>query len=142
MPLQTSMTEDQLAAFMLAELGETASVLDWGMESPQVREVVVDTLYAYADIDAIDEATDIRKLRVLGRREAWRAAIRGLVHMMNTRTPAGASFDFGRLQAQAEVALQLAERDAHEFDQRMLVSSTRVSRVTPYPLTNDDEDEF
>lgn len=72
MPVPTSYTEAELAAYMYGLLGATAPVIGWA-DSTALDDAVIETLIAYG-VGTIEEASDIVKLRTLAQVEAWRAA--------------------------------------------------------------------
>lgn len=72
MPVPTSYTETGLADYMKSVLAETAEAINWITTPGSYQEAVNETLIAYG-VDDIAEATDIKKLRVIARREVWRA---------------------------------------------------------------------
>lgn len=75
MPIPTAYTEPELAQFALTQLGDLATALSWAVETPSVTEAVTDALLAYG-VSAIVDATDVPKLRALGRVAIWRAVAR------------------------------------------------------------------
>lgn len=71
MPAPTSYTEDTLADFMQAVLKSVATDLTW-TDTADYQEAINETLLAYGAADIAD-ASNITKLRLLARREVWRA---------------------------------------------------------------------
>ena len=138
MPLPTSYTEDQICSFMLSELGTIATILDWSVSTPQVRDALWDTLIAY-DVATVAAATNMHKLRTLARREAWRAAVKGLTDAYDFSSPDGSSRSRSQMVRQAEARLVEAAQAAKRYDLALALSSLRVHRVSPYGPQSDAE---
>lgn len=81
MAVPTVYTEDELADYMIGLAGEIATQkLGWTIDD--LYEAVNDTLLAYGetDISLITGATNIRYLRLLARRELWKAIMQATAH--------------------------------------------------------------
>lgn len=74
MAIPTSYTEEELKAYMHSTLSATATSLNWNVADGYYNEPVIAAVLAY-DVDDIEDATDMQKLRALARREAWRAVM-------------------------------------------------------------------
>lgn len=130
MPVPTSYTEEQLATFMHGCLGDVATELGWSVDGGSYSEAVTEALLAY-DVADIADATDMRKLRALARREAWRAAVASLAARYDF-TADGASHHLSQIHAAAQAALAAAEADAARYDTAYQVTATPVHYGDPY----------
>lgn len=138
MAAPTAYTESELAAFMVNMLSQVAGVLGWtGLVDLQTA--VDETLLAYG-VDDVAQATDIRKLRALGRREAWRAAMQATTADFDFSADGG-RYDRSQVHAQAAAMFQQAEVDALTFDDGYVVAADRLIPIhDPYTVIIDDED--
>lgn len=132
MAVPTSYSDATIADFMVAELGEVATVL--GLTDASFDEAIIDTLLAYGE-DDIADADDISRLRALARVQAWKRA----------RAAAAARYDFAdgtenlkrsQLFKHIQESLTAAESDAAVFaseDSAYVVGrSTAVYADDPY----------
>lgn len=140
MPVPTSYTEDQLKTFMVASLADVATVLGWSVATAQVVEAVYDALFAYfGGTGAIADATDMPKLRAAARVAAWRAAVGALAAKYDV-TLDSQSFRRGSLLANAEKALEKAEREATALGVGSTVGVVlTVKHTDPYRAAAVDE---
>lgn len=119
MPIPTEYTEETLAGYMLTALSQVAGVLGWDDETDEVGEAIIGALLAYFGTaganSIIANATDITKLRVLARREIWRAAVAALTTKYTFSTD-GQKFDRSDMMKLASAQLERAETDAAAFD--------------------------
>lgn len=129
MPVPTSYTEANLATFMHGCLGDVATELGW-LAASSYSEAVTETLLAYGVTD-IAGATDMRKLRALARREAWRAAVGSLASRYDF-TADGASHHLSQVYSQAQHALAAAEADAVRYDTAHQATLTKIHYGDPY----------
>ena len=77
MPVPTAYTEAELAAYMHSSLSTIAVEEGWSVAGGSYDEAVVETLLSYG-VDTIADATGIQRLRIIARREAWRAMAQAL----------------------------------------------------------------
>lgn len=114
MAAPTSYTETTFKEYLHTVLGAMAAGLGWTVVGGEYDEPVNETLLAYA-VDDIASATDIRKLRALGRCELWRAVMAAIVGDYDFRADGG---DYKRSQVYKHAAAQLAqaEMDAIVYD--------------------------
>lgn len=123
-------TETDLATFMAGEIGRIAAILGFTVPT-SYSETIIDTLITYG-VESIDEATDIRKLRALARREVWRSVVAKLASGINF-TADGVTVNRAQLQQQAKVALNIAETACVPFDDQYVVRVDHVTQtVDPY----------
>lgn len=141
MPLPNAYTQAHLADYLKKHLGTVADVLNWNVLDFHIVDAIEEALIAYG-VDEVSEADNIPKLRALARREAWRAAVRQLATKYDISTPSGFSLNRSQLQQMAEKALAQAVEDCRAYDTRLMVTSVAVRRSHPYPVADDDEDEF
>jgi len=137
MTAPTSYTEDQLKGFMHRTLGAVASVLNWDVFTNAYDEAAIETLLAYG-VDTIAEATDMRKLRALARREVWRAVMHETVGDFDFSADGG-SYNRSQIHAQAVTQFSRAADDALEYDDinwRVSVA-TLTQEYDPYAPPED-----
>jgi hypothetical protein len=132
MALPDSYDEISLAEFMHEELGVTAKVLSWYPERASYREVINNVLVTLSLPDL--SSGTIPVLRAVARREVWRAAVKGLTGFFNFSTDFQL-FDLEKLQAHAQVALGMAEKECTDLGITNGGSST--FRTTTVPWKND-----
>jgi hypothetical protein len=144
MPIPTSYSETDIAAYMLTALSNVAGVLGWDASTAEVDEAIVGTLLAYHGTaganSTIANATDIMKLRVLARREIWRAAVAALSTKYTFSTD-GQSFQRSDMMKFAASMLDKAETDAAAFDTSTALSvgvSTLRYPADPYVYLPDE----
>lgn len=114
MALPTAYTEYDLAAFFRDEvLKKTATLLDW-TQPDDYQGAVNDTLIAYG-VEDIADATNIPRLRAIGRREVWRAVVEDTAGMYGY-TVDGETYNRQQINAQARAAFDQAEKDAQRFE--------------------------
>lgn len=115
MALPTVYTEGDLIDYLVLVLGEAGAVLGLDADAPIMAEVVNDTLLAYGVAD-LAEATDIPRLRALGRWRAWLAAVDSLAGYYTVSLPAeGGQLTLSQLSDQATRRLQAAEIEAGAY---------------------------
>lgn len=115
MPIPTAYSEAELAQFAVTQLGDLATALGWVPETPQVAEAVNDALVGYfGGSGAIADATDVPKLRALGRVAVWRAAARATAGHYRFGADQ-MSFDRQQVHEHAVAMLGEAEREAAVF---------------------------
>lgn len=134
MPIPTSYSESELADYMITALSNVAAVLNWTNATDEIGEAIIAALLAYfgtaGDNSVIANATDVLKLRVLARREAWRAALAALTTKYTFSTD-GQSFQRSDMMKFAQTQLERAENEAAAFDTSAELE-IRVSSLT-YP---------
>lgn len=115
-----------------------AAALSWTTASDAVQEAVYDAAILLGVSD-VGDVTDIPKLRAAVRLAVWRAAVGALAGQV-TFTDTGVSFNLSDLQAQAERALAIAERDAAVLGVEPAMTA-RVDRIVwkhdPYAVHLD-----
>lgn len=134
----TAYTEDELAAYQHAILGEVATALGWAVEDGSYSEAVTGALVAYGVSDIVD-ATDIAKLRACAKREAWALACGSLASRYDFATDQQ-SFNRSNLHKQALAQLSLAESDLMRIspDSYALVIGSFIYPKDPYAYVPDD----
>jgi len=82
MPLITNYNESEVMQYMEDVLGDTAHKLGWDAASSDFQEPVNEVLLLLdeADFTFVDTAAEAKKVRLLARMEAWRAAMYYSVH--------------------------------------------------------------
>lgn len=110
MPLPTAYDEPTFAQYLLAVLGDMAGVLGWSTQT-HVQLALDDTLLAYA-VDTYAEATDIGRLRAVGRVAVWRQALASLTARVDLTDESGFALKRAQYLAGAQAALALAEAEA------------------------------
>lgn len=141
MPVPTQYSEATFTEYQVSVLGSLASQLGWDNGSPQVQEAMADALleFGQTSIAAITEPVDMRRLRALGRRAIWRAAVQATAGKYDFRD-SDASFNRSQINAQAREMLKLAEADALEFSPTYAVSIVSINRPhDPYSVRPDEE---
>lgn len=123
-------TEATLATFMHSTVGRMATVLGWANPA-SYAEPINETLLAYGAADVAD-ASDIRKLRAIARREVWRAAVEGLASAYDL-TADSSSFKRSQMLTQARTALQMAITATLAYDDDYVITIDRSSQlIDPY----------
>lgn len=120
MPIPVSYSEDELAAFMLAELGDVGADLGLSTAEDDVKgplgdftEPVNDVLLDYGtdDIASIEGTTNIKTLRAIGAVHAWRLAQKRAAARYDM-TDGTQRLNRGQVFAAIQKQLQQAERIA------------------------------
>jgi hypothetical protein len=139
MPVPTSYSESQFAAYLVTTLDTLEQVLNWDQGDPRVREAVSDALLDYGVSD-ITEATDIRKLRALGRRAIWRAVANATAGFYAFTDVGQQQFSRQQIHDHATAMLKQSETEALEWSLSYAASSSTISRSTdPYLVIPDEE---
>jgi hypothetical protein len=112
----SSYTEETLATYAHTSLGAVADVLEWTVADGDYDEIVNEALLAYGadDIATISGTDNIRKLRVLMRREVWRKVMTetALDYRIST---GGETLDRQQAHEHAKAMFEQAEGDAAEY---------------------------
>mgnify|MGYP001293366896 CR=1 FL=1 len=140
MALPTTYTEFALASYMLATLGEVASVL--GMDELTASEAVNDALLAYG-VGDIAQATDIPRLRSAARVAAWRMALARASGLYQFSAD-GASYQRQQIVEHIRAMLEREEADAAALGLGMggVWATTLTLRMTdPYRTPLDSAAE-
>lgn len=127
MPLLTTYTEPVLAARMLDELGEVATLLGW-TEPQHVQHAVNKTLRAYGGLTTIADAADPEKLEALADREAWRLAEASLAARYDVSAE-GQSLRRSQAVENVRKRLAAAEARASGYDAAELVGVGQVTWI-------------
>lgn len=148
MAIPASYTDDTLAGYMLAIVGEIAGpdLLDWSEWS--FSEAVTNTLLAYGadDIADISGAENIRRLRMLATREAWRAVVFATAHEhdFGASLPGATNTRRSQIHRQARDMLALAEEQLvtmfPEAAAAWTVSVNKVGYGDKYVLDIDERE--
>jgi hypothetical protein len=109
MPVPTAYTETTLADFMNGQLGQFPAMFGWTSPA-SYQEAVNETLLAYG-VNAIADATNIRKLRALARVEAWKQVLSELASKFKVQAD-GSTFERQQMFEMASKSLAAAEQDA------------------------------
>ena len=137
MAVPTTYTEETLAQFIIGALSQVGSVLGWTTLA-DVQDVVDETLLAYG-VDTIDAAMEVRKMRTLARREAWRAAAAGLAIHFDFSADGG-SYSKEQLYTHAQEMFRQTEQAAYAYDSGYQVGVDRLRYVhDPYRVVDEDE---
>ncbi len=113
MGVPTAYTEEGFLELLLRFLSDIGVFLGWTVETPEIGEALTETLLSYGKSD-IAEATDIRKVRALGRLEAWRAASEALASRYDHESE-GEKDALSKLHAQALAQLKEAKLGAATY---------------------------
>jgi hypothetical protein len=114
MPAPSSYTEGALAEYLVDDLGDVASALGWTTDTIQVVRAIEDTLLDYG-VDTIAEATNIRKLRALGKRALLRIAVKSLSARVDVAAQ-DQRLTLSQAYKQAKEELAVAETKAEVYD--------------------------
>ncbi len=138
MAAPTSYTETALKLYMIDILGAVHTALGWTVDSNQYDEAVSETLLAY-DVSAIADATEIRKLRTLARREAWRQAMYETA-LDYDLSKEGDSSSRSQMHTQAKAMFDLAATEAMIYDAEGYEAVIEdVEYGDPYKPLDEDE---
>lgn len=108
MSLPSAYTRSTLAAYMVTGvLQGTASALEWSSTSGPILEAVNEVEF---EVGPVVDATDLRALRALARREAWRAAVAGTADRFRVSSD-GQTVDLQQVHEHAVAMLGRAEAD-------------------------------
>ncbi len=125
MPSPTVYTEARLAIFMIVELSDVATALQWDAQTAQIEESVNDALSSYGVSDIAD-ATDVPKLRAIARVMAWRAAVKALSSRFDFSSGQH-SFKRSQMVTAARQALDDAESIASDYG--LSAGQIRISQI-------------
>ena len=118
-----------------------AGVLGWTVADGKYNEIVNETLLTYG-VDAITEVSgrdNLRKLRTLGRVEAWRAVVRETATDFDFKADGG-DYKRSQIHAQAKAALEAAQDEAAIYDDSYRVVIDQVVHVhDPYAYVPDED---
>lgn len=107
-------TELTLAQYMHSLLGKMAAVLSFAEpiegSGPGVYQEAVNEVMLTLGVTDLETAPDIRKVRVLATREAWKLALDNLATAIDYSAD-GSRFDRSQLSLQAQAALNRAVSD-------------------------------
>lgn len=133
MAVPASYTESQLAVYCLDILGPVATLLGWTAYTPAVDEIVNETLFRYG-VSSINDVTDINKLRVIARWQAWRVAVDYLANQYTIGMPGGG----GQLTRSQLYANAKERLDAAYLEMRRLLSraSGTMQVVSPVAVAS------
>ena len=131
MPVPTSYTEITFAMYLHGVLGVTAEMIGWTVVGDSYAEVINDTLLAYGVAD-IGDATDLSKLRVLGRMCLWQMAKTAVIPEVNYSAD-GQNYSREAIFQHIDNMLSQARIDALPFfDTGYQVDVYGVSHDDPY----------
>jgi hypothetical protein len=112
MAYPTSYTEATLSDFIVAQLGEIATILGMGSAQPAVDEALAKC--GISDIATITGSDDLNKLRIIARYEGWRLAMSSLAARYDFEADGGA-FKRSQAFANAKTNLALATAEAQPY---------------------------
>ena len=140
MAVPTSYTEATLKAYMHTALGAVATALGITVAAGSYDEAVNETLIAYGVSD-VTSATNMRKVRSLARREAWRTAQASAAGRFDFSAD-GASYSRSQMHSMIATALATAESDAAQYDAAGAYTVTigRIEYEDPYQAPNPVDD--
>jgi hypothetical protein len=139
MPLPGAFTtEDALADFMLAELGNVKDVLGWTSRG-NIQQAVDSVLLAYGLVagDDVADATDVAKIRAIARYFVWLVAVDNLNTFFQFQTD-GQSFHREQIVAGARKSLKQAARLAGQYltlEQGLVTVTAVEAYINPYKVT-------
>ena len=140
MSVPLSYTEETLALWLHTILGPVAKCFGWTVEIGSYAEIVNDALLDYGvnDISTITDLNSVTKLRVLARRQAWRAAVEHSAADFAFSADGG-SYSRDQIQGMCEKALALANADALTFDPNYKIGVDRTIHIhDPYAQVDED----
>lgn len=145
MAIVTSYTEDALKVYLAAVLGDTATYLKWTVADGDYDEVVNEALYSYG-ADAIGDISgraNIRKLRMIARRELWRAvmAAASRKHSITSSSPGGGSTNEGMVFDHAKEMFEM-ESENIKRDYPSLSLTNKIVSVPAQIWREDDRDDY
>lgn len=145
MPPVTVYSEATFADYLYGRLGEVGGMLGWTAGSEPVMEALNDALYEYGETtianiigsDGLKGTNALRRLRALGRRAIWRAAVQATAGKYEFGD-AGQTFNRAQIHEHAKAALELAETECREWDPMYAVGIVSVNRpADPYIVIQD-----
>jgi hypothetical protein len=104
-------TAEELAAFIVAELGDVGTALGWNPHTSQVAEAVND-VGLILQVDDVVDAPDVRAVRANARIVGWRAAAKAVAAQYTFSEENGVKYDRSDLQKMVIAALGIAEAEA------------------------------
>ena len=140
MALPTSYTEVSLRTYIHDVLGAVADALDWNEGDRVLQEAAYETLFSYgtSDISTITGRANIRKLRCLARREAWRAVVTEVASDFDFMNEAG-EIKRSQVFSQAQKAFAQANADALAYDDQYNVTVETTTYSDPYVAPDEDD---
>lgn len=141
MSVPASYTESGLAQFMESTLAATAGVLSLAAADGDFDEAVNSVLLAYGqtDISQISGSSNIMKLRLLARVEAWRLALATVSGDFDFEADGG-RYSRSQMHKQIKSNLTQAESDAMAYLPDYQVSAQDIVWTQdPYQWREDDE---
>lgn len=145
MAIPSSYTEVELQDYMLEITSAISSVI--GLVSSDFTEAVNDTLVNYG-VNSIASATNIKKLRLLAKIEAWRTVVNVTVAEYDQSRDSGESQVWDKknqLHTNAKAQLEAAETQAASLGYVAdgatynTVAFGTITYNDPYSITEDEE---
>lgn len=136
MSVPASYTAEELADYLAAVLGKTATVLGWTSDS--YDEAINDALLLYG-VDAIGDATNIGKLRACARLALWQAVEADTVGYHDFSEDQQ-TFRLHQVHQQATAQLKQARKEAARYGiGGLAMSSVAMTRTSPFDVTSDTD---
>lgn len=141
MPPPTVYSEITFAEYLHQALGATAEALGFDPSAGSYAEVVNETLLAYGELAManITGAANLKKLRALGRLEAWRAVVAQTAGDFAFEADGG-KYNRSEIHKMALENLAKAESEAAQYDTSLRVGIDSVNYIhDPYKYLSEDE---
>lgn len=139
MAVSTTYTEVELKEYMHTVLGEVATVLDFSTAT-SYDESFNEVMYAFdeADVGNVSGIDDMRKLRALARREAWRTAMSEVTPRYDFES-VGQTLKRNQFYDNVRRNFQQAIADCLNYDENWKARTHTLTYSDPYqPLELDE----
>ena len=137
MAVPTTYSEEELADYMHAVLGKTASIIGWS--SPDSYDEAVTDAAIMAGVSDVASATDIPKLRACARLAVWQAVEADTVGYHDFSEDQQ-SFRMHQVHIQAVAKVKEARREAARHGVNAVeMTSVTIKRISPYDVIADSE---
>ena len=130
------MNEADLEAYMIDCLGDTATKI--GLVAIDLDETVTDIIYDYGSITTVDEATDLRKLRILAKARVFERAMAQVAADYDF-SDKSASYSRSQMHKALQAQYKLAQAAALEFApfyKAKIITPVHVN--DPYKKSSED----
>ncbi len=127
------MTLQALRLWLHGQLHDLAADLGWTVDSPQITAVIAETLSALG-VTVIGEVADVRRLKLIARRELWRAVADATVSYADATNVDGIARRYSQIHVQA-----MARFASSAEEVKAVTPPSSGANVTGYPTSVPNE---